>query len=475
MAIKSASFSALALRLREWTNKTLWQDYVRQYPLWRRFLIRSSQISFAVMRDLGEGHLSLRAMSLVYYTVIASIPLLALTFSVLKGLGAHNAMEPALQSVLAPLGERSDEVTANVIQFVDNVRVDVLSIVSLGVLLYTVLRMMQSIEESFNFIWEVDEARSLANRISEYLFAIIVSPLLIFISVGITSYVNTNLFERYLETLSFGSAILHAIAIATPFFFMSFAFALAYTFIPNTRVQFRSAFIAGMMTTVIWKTMGWLFQSFFANNNPNAMVYVAFFTVILVMIFVYIAWLVLLVGSSIAYYHQFPERSRIGHRRVPLSIIKQEEIALTVAYLIVVRFHARSGPWSALELARHLQLSQAAINDAIAVLTAIDFIRSTNEDPARFLPCGSVEEFTVLELRERIRNYADELVHTNIRPPAAQMRINQFLQDAEHALQEKMGHERFLDLAIQHEKDQAEKQAQVHSIDKKPDERKLPN
>ena len=65
-------------------------------------------------------------MSLVYYTVIAVIPLLALTFSVLKGIGAHNTMEPALLSVLAPLGERSEEVTASIIQFVDNVRVDVL-------------------------------------------------------------------------------------------------------------------------------------------------------------------------------------------------------------------------------------------------------------------------------------------------------------------------------------------------------------
>jgi membrane protein len=460
MATMAANFFALVQRSRQWFDNILWQEYVGQLPWWRRVLIRTAQISYAVLRDLSEGQLSLRAMSLVYYTVIASIPLLALTFSVLKGLGAHNAMEPALLSVLAPLGERSPEVTASIIQFVDNVRVDVLSILSLGVLLYTVLRMMQSIELSFNFIWEVDQARNLASRISEYLFAIIVSPLLIFISVGITSYVNTNFFARYVETLSFGSSLLQLIAFVTPFFFMSFAFALAYTFIPNTRVRFSSAFIAGIMTAIIWRIMGWMFQSFFASDNPNAIIYLAFFTVILVMIFVYIAWLVLLVGSSIAYYHQYPERARIGHRRVTFSLAQQEEVALTIAYLIVIRFHAKAGPWSAAELARHLQLSQLAVNNAIDLLAKTDFVLASNEDPPRYLPCYAVEDVSILELRTKIRSYTEPAFQHYKQPPAAQARISQFMREIDTVLDHNLGNQHFLDLAIQsHPED-------THSSDK---------
>ena len=180
----SARISALTQQWKSWLHDFMWDTNLAVQPLWRRTAIRSLQIAYAVGRDLAEGQLSLRAMSLVYYTVIAIIPLLALTFSVLKGLGVHNAMEPALLNVLQPLGERSLEVTRNIINFVENVRVDVLSIVSLGVLLYTVLNMMQKIEMSFNFIWSVSVGRKFANRVSEYLFAVIVSPLLIFISIG---------------------------------------------------------------------------------------------------------------------------------------------------------------------------------------------------------------------------------------------------------------------------------------------------
>ena len=84
------------------------------------------------------------------------------------------------------------------------------------------------------------------------------------------------------------------------------------------------------------------------------------------------------------------------------------EVTLTVAYLIVIRFHSKAGPWSALEMARHLQLSQTAVSDALELLLHTDFIRATNEEPPRYLPSFAVEDFTVLELRRRIRDHAEE-------------------------------------------------------------------
>src|SRR5690606_3003852 len=256
-------------RLRRRMEALLWDPELANRPWWHRIGVRALQIAYAVGRDLVEGQLSLRAMSLVYYTVIATIPLLALTFSVLKGLGAHNAMEPALLNLLAPLGERSAEVTRTVINVAENVRVDVLSVVSLGVLLYTVLTMMQQIVMSFHFVWSVAEGRRFANRVSEYLFAIIVSPLLLFLSMGITSYINTNPFERTLGIMPFGGVMLQITGSITAFMFMSLAFAFVYIFIPNTRVQFSSALVGGIMTTIIWKTMGMIFQSFFVSNSAN--------------------------------------------------------------------------------------------------------------------------------------------------------------------------------------------------------------
>lgn len=404
---------------------------------------RAFQVIYAVARDLTQGELSLRAMSLVYYTVIAFIPLLALTFSVLKGLGAHNAMEPALLNLLAPLGERSVEVTRNIITFVGNVRVDVLGFVSLGVLLYTVLTMMQKIEATFNFIWCVSEGRKFATRVSDYLFALIVSPLLIFISVGISSSINTNIFSRYLASLSFGGTILQIVGIVFSFLFMSLAFAFAYRFIPNTRVRFGPAFIGGLMTTVIWKLMGIFFQSVFANSSSsNAIIYLAFFTIILVMMFIYLGWLVLLTGSSIAYYIQNPARIRMGRQRPRLSIADQEAATLSVASLIIERFQNQLTPFCASELAEQLQLNPIIIDEILLTLHGIGFIVSTDQDPQRYLPKGAVEQTRIESLWKQIRHYVPasalpkERVHTT-KP------VEDYLQHMEEQVGAQLGDIRF--------------------------------
>lgn len=404
--------------------------------------LRAFQVAYAVIRDLAQGELSLRAMSLVYYTVIAFIPLLALTFSVLKGLGAHNAMEPALLNLLAPLGDRAEEVTRNIITFVGNVRVDVLGFVSLGVLLYTVLTMMQKIETAFNFIWCVSEGRKLATRVSDYLFALIVSPLLIFVSIGISSYINTNFFARYLETLSFGGSILQIIGTLFAFLFMSLAFAFAYRFIPNTRVRFGPALIGGLMTTIIWKAMGVFFKSVFANSSTNEVIYLAFFTIILVMIFVYLGWLVLLTGSSIAYYLQNPARIRLGRQRPRLSLAEQEASILSVACLIIERFQGQHPPWNANELAERLRLNPIIIDDILDILTGIGFVVRTDQDPPGFLPTGSVDDARIESLWVQIRHYVPQgvLPGERLRSTAT---VKEYLQKLEQETAQQLGEMRF--------------------------------
>lgn len=385
-------------------DNRLWREHDSGKFQWRRHTARAIQIAYAVLRDLAEGHLSLRAMSLVYYTVIAIVPMLALTFAVIKGLGVHNAMEPALLGLLQPfMGEYSIQITDNVVSFVDNVRVDVLSVVSLGVLLYTVLTMMQQIELTFNYIWSITQPRTLAHRISEYLFAIIVSPLLILISVGIASSLNANFFVHYLEQLTFGAWIIQTVAFIMPALFMSLAFALAFVFIPNTRVRFSSAFIGGVVTMIAWKTMAFVFQNFIVINSANAVIYAAFFAVILLMLFLHLGWLMLLIGSSVAFYHQYPAKARLGRKPIELSFEIQEEIALSVAYLIVKRFSKGLDPWNVDELAAYTRISAPVIETAVNALMDAGFISATDDQPRCFLPHHSVEDSSVNALRKRLR------------------------------------------------------------------------
>ena len=107
-------------RLRQRVLGFLWPAQLPEGPA--RLLVMAARYCYAMGREAMEGQLSLRAMSLVYTTMLAVVPLLAFSFSVLKGLGFHKTMEPLLAQFLAPLGDRGPELTSKVIEFVDNVQ-----------------------------------------------------------------------------------------------------------------------------------------------------------------------------------------------------------------------------------------------------------------------------------------------------------------------------------------------------------------
>ena len=150
--------------LTEFTRRShdfLWGEDLGAVSSLRRKLLLALRTVYAVLRDLGEGQLTLRAMSLVYTTLLSVAPLLALSFSVLKGFGVQNQVRPALLGLLAPLGEKGVEITDQVIGFVNNIKVGVLGALGLGLLIYTVITLLQKIEHAFNFVWRVKSGRPL--------------------------------------------------------------------------------------------------------------------------------------------------------------------------------------------------------------------------------------------------------------------------------------------------------------------------
>lgn len=441
MASQLQQFREKIKQLQNSAKDFLWQPNISSLPFWKRSCVRCSQITVAVIRDLLQGQLSLRAMSLVFTTLIGFFPLLALTFSILKSLGVHNAMKPTLLTLLEPLGERRTEVTTQILNYVDAMQVELIGITSVGLLLTIVLDMMRKIELSFNYIWTVKQARSWASRVSEYLFAVIVSPLLLFISISITSSVNTNYFQSFLEGLTYGGLIIQPVAFIAPILLMSLAFAFIYSFLPNTKVQFSSAFIGGFVTTIIWKLMGSLFQEVFITSARES-IYLAFATAIVVLFFTYFGWLVALVGSSIAFYHQYPAKARNGREENSLSLLQQEEFSLAVAALIIRRFQNGEAPLSEYEISLFLDSNSALLEPALDNLEAINLITSTSDNPPRFVPTKAVDDCSIVEIWLALRRVNSES-HSYSNDSEDMQKIKRFQSQIDSSVESALGNEKF--------------------------------
>lgn len=297
---------ALAEAVRAW----LWRE--SESGLWiAQASRRCLQIAAAVIRDLTGGQLSLRAMGLVFITIVGFFPALTLVFAVLQEFGVHNDLRPTLLAVLEPMGARGIEITDDIIGYIDALQGELIGGASLIFLLYLVVDMLRKIEGCFNYIWCVENAGFRLRRLFGYLLTILLSPVLLVLSISISAVVNAPGLRNWLEEFALGSQIPAAISFLLPLALMSLGFALMYLLVPAARVRFVSALIGGIVTALVWKLMGSVFQVVFVSAARDS-IYLAFASVIAVMYFVYFGWMAALTGSNIAYYHQHPDRIRTG-------------------------------------------------------------------------------------------------------------------------------------------------------------------
>ena len=150
-------------------------------------LIRTLRYPYAVIRDLWRGDINLRAMGLVYTTLLSLIPLVAFSFAILKVFGATRDLQPIVYEFFRPVGgQAATELTARVVQFADRVSSGIVGSVGFALLAWTLLGTIKKVEDSFNFLWRVEQPRSFARRIAEYLTLLVVGPLLLVAFIGLT-------------------------------------------------------------------------------------------------------------------------------------------------------------------------------------------------------------------------------------------------------------------------------------------------
>ncbi len=382
----------------------VWEDDMRDLTGMHKAVVFVSRVLHMLVKELIGGQLNLRAMSLVYTTLLSIVPLLAVSFSVLKGFGVHNQIEPLLYNLLAPLGPNGGEITDKIIGFVENVKVGVLGSVGFALLIYTVIALMQKIESAFNFVWQIDNLRSVSQRFSNYLSVILIGPVLIFSAIGFTAAaLNMDFAQKLAMIEPFGTLILYGSKLI-PYLLVSLAFTLIYIFIPNTRVHFRAALIGGVIAGVLWKITGWGFAAFIASSSKYAAIYSSFAIMILLLIWMYLSWLILLVGSQIAYFVQYPKYMTLHRERLTLSNRMRERIALQIMYLVGYNYFHNRQPWSIDQLAEYLDLPGEPVHRIIKFLVEQGYlVEIIDADAPVYLPLHDLEKIRLVDVLSDIR------------------------------------------------------------------------
>lgn len=394
--LKPAQLSAAA-------HHHLWDVDLSTMPAWRRRLLRALRVGYAVIRDVSEGQLTLRAMSLVYTTLLSLVPLLAVSFSVLKAFGVHNQVEPLLLNLLAPLGDKGLEITERIIEFVENIKAGLLGSVGLAFLVYTVISLLQKVERAFNFTWHVTAHRPFTQRFSDYLSVILIGPVLVFSALGLTATIASSTLFQQLSAIEPLGSVIEGAGRLLPYLLIIGAFTFVYIFVPNTKVRVGSALVGALIAGVLWESAGWLFASFVVSSVKYTAIYSAFATLIVFMIWLYLSWLILLIGASIAFYHQHPEYVRLERHQNRLSNRAREKLALSLMALIGRRYYDSSPQLSAQRMAQQLGIPSEVVEEMVESLADAGLLAPTLEDDTTYLPRRPLETVSLSELLEIVR------------------------------------------------------------------------
>src|ERR1700736_5304967 len=355
----------------------------------------------AVIRDSLGGDISVRAMSLAYTTLLSLVPLMVFSFAILKGLGAHGDLRFIVHEFFRPVGSAATQLTESVMQFVANMRGELLGSIGLAFLVYTVITTIQKVETSFNSVWRVGRRRSFGRRFTEYLSVMILGPILLAVAIGLLGTAGHSPFAQRWQAVAPFAVILDVLSQIVPYVIVTAVFTFMYSFIPNTQVQFRAALIGGATAGILWALVGRVFTAVILYSSQLVAVYTGFAIVLTTLIWVYLSWLILLIGAQLAFYVQFPQYLRHGQETIELTASDHEQVGLSIMYLIGRDYGTGKKYWNADRLAAELDVPSIALVPVLARLERARLIVATEKD--LFVPGRDPEGLLLADIVDAVR------------------------------------------------------------------------
>ena len=386
-------------RIDQFLKKDLWTLDLSKLNQTKTFFIKTLRLISFTIREFLNNELQLRAVSLVYTTLLSIVPLIAFSFSILQSFGVVNTqLEPILLKFLAPLGEKGIQISQKILEFVGNMKVGVLGTIGLLTLLYTVFSMIKKIDDSINVIWKVHRGRGLVKRFSNYISLTIIGPIMMFVIVGLTASLASNtIVDRLEQYKTFGTLIVIWGTIL-PYLIISVVFTIIYMIVPNTKVNLRPAVIGGVIAGISWQISSILFAKGVASSTKYFAIYSSLAILILFMIWQYISWLILLIGAQISYCAQKLDYSGINLKLAEISSKLKERISLSVMYLIGNNYSKGLENLSLEKIVEITDMPYDFVHHSIMELKNKNLIVETADSPTTYIPAKDLELISLKEI-----------------------------------------------------------------------------
>jgi membrane protein len=369
----------------------------------RRQLFRLLKAAMLILGNFIEHRGLERASALSFTSILSFIPLFALAFAVLKGLGVQNTLEPL---ILERLAGGSGEVVEKIITYINNTNMASVGAIGLAALMATVISLLGGIEEAFNHVWGVEETRSLYRKFSDYLSVILSGPLLLLAAMSITTSLQSQSVVRWLlETAYVGDVVLMLFKFL-PYLSIWLAMVCLYKFMPNTRVKLSSAVVGGVLAGTTWQIAQWGYINLqFGVAKYNA-VYGTLAVLPVFMVWIYTSWVIVLFGMEVVVAHQQRRTLLLDSGQREISYATCEKTSLLILLTIADSFFREDRPWTVERLANERHIPVRIVRRILARLVSLGYLVVSEENRAYF-PARELEHIRLAEFISDMKALGD--------------------------------------------------------------------
>lgn len=389
---------ARCLSLYRYVTEGVWND--TRHTVWVN-CVKTVNLS---VRSFLNGELQVRAAALTYQTILAVVPMLALVFAIGRGFGFQNLLETQLFHNFPA----QREAMSTVFSFVDSYLAQSSEGIFVGVgilfLLWTLISLLSGVEDVFNTIWGLKQGRSLWRKITDYTAIFLILPVLMICASGIMVFMSTTL--NALLPSGVLSPLVKVLLDFTSVVLVWLFFAGTYMLVPNTKVKFKNAFIAGIMAGSAYMILQWLFvtgQIYVTRYNA---IYGSFAFLPLLLLWLQLVWTITLAGAVVCFSSQNIFEFSFNSEIQKISNNYKWRVMLAVMTIAVRRFVDGQPPVTPHQIAVNYGLPITLVNDAAAKLAQAGLLNrivvdNPDNEPA-IAPAVEPEKVSVGLVLERV-------------------------------------------------------------------------
>lgn len=391
-------------RTTHFLNHKLWRVRLDKMDKKQGFFLKQLRIFALAIKGFNEDKCMLKSNALTYFTLFSIVPIIALAFAVAKGFGLQENLQQILLNDFSEQQDILNQAFVYANKMLDNTRGGLIAGIGIILLLWSVMKLLGSIENSFNEIWEIKRDRTWVRKITDYLSIMLIAPICLVLSGAITVGIKTSI-ETVSSTYVSLSPITYILLKLLAFSLIWAIFTFIYIALPNTKVNFKAGAMGALVAAILFELLQWIYLASQVGVAQYNAIYGSFAALPLFLIWVQYSWYVMLFGSELAFANQNVDHYELENDITNISDRYKRVISLLIANNVVKNFNEGRPALTAIQIAKKLdlpvRLARAIINEFTEV-GIFNEVRTGTEKETGYQPGISDSKLTVKFIIDRL-------------------------------------------------------------------------